>query len=72
MIAAVVPPPLLPGHGIRLCAHHGLQSLVLSKTLLAVALAVYDVPGGIHSNPAGYLSLDRPCCLPALAVVSSR
>jgi hypothetical protein len=70
MIAVVV--PLLPGHGIRLCARHGLQSPVLSKTLLAVALAVYDAPDGIHSNPAGYLSLDRLCCLPVLAVASCR
>jgi hypothetical protein len=70
MIAAVVPHCcVLPGHGIRLSAH-GLQRLVLSYTLLAVALAVYDAPGGIHSKCAGYLSLDRLCCLPALAVVS--
>lgn len=67
MIAKVVPHCSLPGHGIRLCAH-GFQNLVLSYTLLAVALAVYDPPGGIHSNPAGYLSLGHPCCLPALAV----
>jgi hypothetical protein len=69
MIAAVVPQH--PGHGIRLCAHHGFQSLVLSKTLLAVALAVYDPPGGIHSN-AGYLSLDRLCYLSVLAFASCR
>jgi len=72
MIAAVVPHCILLGHGIRLCAHHGLQTLVLSKTLLALALAVYDTPGGVHSNPAGYLNLDRLCCLPALAVAPCR
>jgi hypothetical protein len=71
MIAPVVPHCILPGHGIRLCAH-GLQGLVLSETLLAVALAVYETPGGIHSKPAGHLSLDRLCCLPALAVASCR
>jgi hypothetical protein len=70
MIAAVVPHCILPGHGTRLCAHHGFQSLVLSKTLLAQVLAVYDAPGGIHSYPAGHLSLDRLCYLPALAVAS--
>jgi hypothetical protein len=68
MIAAAVPHCILPGHGIRLCAH-GLQTLVLSYTLLVVALAVYDPPGGIHSNE-GYLILDRLCYLPALAVAS--
>src|SRR5580698_8500960 len=68
MIATVVLHCILPGHGIRLCAH-GLQSLVLSKTLLAVALAVYDPPGGIHSD-AGYLILDHLCYLPVLAVAS--
>lgn len=55
------------GHGIRLCAHHGVQNLVLSTR--AVALAVYDPPGDIHSN-ARHLSLDRPCYLSALAVAS--
>ena len=69
MIAALVPHCILPGHGIRLCAHHGLQSLVLSKTLLALALAVFDAPGGIHS---GNLSLDRLCYLLALTVASCR
>jgi hypothetical protein len=71
MIAAVVPHCVLPAHGIHLCTHHGLQSFVLSYSLLAVALAVY-APGGIHPKPAGYLSLDRLCCLPALAVASCR
>lgn len=70
MIAAVVPHLILPGHGIRLCARHGLQSLALSYTLLAVAQVVYDAPGGVHSNPAGYLSLDRLCYLLALAFAS--
>lgn len=69
MIAVVVPHCILLDHGTRLCAHHDFQSLALSKTLLALALAVYDAPG-VHSNPAGHPNLDRLCYLPALAVAS--
>lgn len=64
----ITPVVLHPGHGIHLCTHHDVQSLVLLNTLLAVALAVYDPPGGIHSY-AGYLTLDRLRYL--LALVAS-